>query len=238
VKPLSVIVTNASRAILPQLPHQPAEMLHLPPLANEQKAVSLLREFGLQPKYTHAGGSLTATGITLTPAPETNWQQCGLIVAGLMAPAPEELLLQWLSTMGVLVAKKDQGETISELELIAYARKLRAWPGDVVRDVLDRYPDENKWWPEWATLRKHLAAASSERLALFGAFRRWAEAPEFMAMREGMAKPGEMVKRIETTPAERAVPAALETPPEMTPEERDRKLKAMKAAILRGGSDG
>lgn len=238
MKPLSVIVTNASRAILPQLPSQPEGMLHQPPLANERKAVSLLREFGLQPKYNHAGGSLTATGITLTPGPETNWQQCGLIVAGLMAPAPEELLLQWLSMMGVLVAKKDQGETISELELIAYARKLRAWPGDVVRDVLDRYPDENKWWPEWATLRKALVAASSERLALSGAFRRWTEAPEFMAMREGMTTPALTVKRIDPPAATACKLPVIDPPAELTPEERDRKMKAMKAAILKGASDG
>lgn len=187
MQPLSVIVTNASRATLPQLPHQPEHMLALLPAENERTALSLLRGFGLQPKFAHAGGGMTVTEVALTPGPETNWQQCGLLIAGLMAPAKEEDILQWLTTMGVLVAKKEQGETISTLELVAYARKLRAWPGDIVKQVLDTYPDEHKWWPEWKTLHDLLKQAASTRLALSSAFRRWTEAPDFMAKREALA---------------------------------------------------
>lgn len=236
MKQLSVIATNASRAILPQLPSQPKEMLLASPLENERTARSLLQECGLQLKYTLAGGALTPTSVTLVPTPQTNWQQCGLVIAGLMAPAPEESLVQWLSTMSVLMAKKDQAEQVSELEVIAYAQKLREWPGDVVRVVLSRYPDEHKWWPEWFDLRNALKAEAASRLMLAETFRKWIQAPEFMARRSGLSEPEALARALPAPVRQQEVPKAPEIVPEpMTAEERDARMKAMKAAILKGG---
>lgn len=237
MKPFYAIVTSASQATLPQLNRQPDAVVKAPPVENLQTALAQLREYGLQPKFQRAGGQMTATSVTLTPGPETDWTRCGQVVALLMAPAPEEAILQWLSTMAALLAKTDRNGETATLEMVAYARKLRAWPGDVVRDVLDRYPDENKWWPEWVTLRRQLAQACSERMAILSAYRQWASAPEFMAMREGLATPAQLVKRIDPPAIERAIPESLDPPAQLSAEDRDRKLKAMKAAILKGEGD-
>lgn len=136
--------------------------------------------------------------------------------------------------MGALVAKKDQGGDVSELEVIAYAQKLSEWPGDVVREVLNRYPDSHKWWPEWATLRSLLAEASAERMAIAAAYRRWIEAPEFMARREGIAPPEPPARMIEGPQGPQEQKAERQLPMnEWTPEEIDERRRAMKAAILR-----
>jgi hypothetical protein len=153
----------------------------------------------------------------------------------LLAPADEQSILGWIGLMGALVAKKDQGGEVSDLEVIAYAQKLSEWPGDVVREVLIRYPDTHKWWPEWATLRALLAEASAERMAIAASYRRWIEAPEFMARREGIAPPEPRQRTISAPPGEQkqerpADPAMTE----WTPEEIDRRRKQMRAAILRG----
>lgn len=136
--------------------------------------------------------------------------------------------------MGTLVAKKERDSDVTELELVAYGQKLMEWPGDVVRDVLNAYPDTHKWWPEWATLRALLAEASAERMAIAAAYRRWIEAPEFMARREGIAPPESPAKLI-PAPANTAPPP--ERPPpahQWTPEEIDARRQALKAEILKG----
>lgn len=141
----------------------------------------------------------------------------------------------WVGVMGALVAKRDQDGSVSDLEVIAYAQKLSEWPGDVVREVLNRYPDTHKWWPEWATLRALLADAASERMAIASAFRRWIEAPDFMARREGIAPPEPPARMIPVTPSARQSEPESKPPlEEWTPEEIDQRRRAMKAAILKG----
>lgn len=233
MQPFYAIVTNASRATLPRLSSQPPRMARQPAVRNTEEAVSLLRLSGLRPSFERAGGSMTVTGAKLNPSTEVDWARCSQTIAELLAPADEESILQWVGCLGALVAKKDKDGEAADIELLAYAQKLREWPGDVVRDVLNRYPDDHKWWPEWATLRALLAEASAERMALASAYRRWIEAPEFMARREGIApfeppKPSMLVISGPEVKRERELPVS-----EMTPEEIDQRRKAMKAAILK-----
>jgi hypothetical protein len=179
---------------------------------------------------------MTITSVKLNPSPETKWEACSQTVAELLAPADEESLLSWLGRLGTLVAKKERDGDTTELELLSYAQKLQEWPGDVVREVLNRYPDEHKWWPEWATLRAMLAEAASERMAIAAAYKRWLEAPDFMARREGIAPPAEPPKMIEAPrKADEPARAKPELPVDQwTPQEIDARRKAMQAAILKG----
>lgn len=233
MQPFFAIVTSASRATLPQLNSQPAHMARQPAIRNTQEAVRRLRESGLSPSFERHGGSMTVSGVKLNPGPLVEWEKCSQTIAELLAPADEETLITLLVRLGSLVAKKERDGETTEIELLAYAQKLQEWPGDVVREVLNRYPDEHKWWPEWATLRGLLAAAASERMALAEAYRRWLAAPEFMARREGIApfeppKPSMLVISGPEVKRERELPVS-----EMTPEEIDQRRKAMKAAILK-----
>jgi hypothetical protein len=237
VQPFYAIVTSASQASLPRLHSQPEAMTRNPSMQNTAEAVSRLRQYGLRPSFERAGGSMAITGAKLNPSTEVDWAKCSQTIAELLAPADEESLVAWIGRLGVLVAKKERDGDVSELELIAYAQKLQEWPGDVVREVLNRYPDDHKWWPEWATLRALLAEAAGERMALAAAYRRWIEAPEFMARREGISAPPEPPK-----PSLPAITGPQEVKRErdlpvhdMTPEEIDAKRKAMQAAILRNG---
>ena len=164
-----------------------------------------------------------------------DWQKCSQTIGELLAPADEESIVQWIGRLGALVAKKDKDGEAADIELLAYAQKLREWPGDVVRDVLNRYPDDHKWWPEWATLRALLAEASAERMALAAAYRRWIEAPEFMARREGIAPPEPPKPSMLALTGPQEVKRERELPvTEMTPQEIDARRKAMQAAILKG----
>ena len=187
--PLSAIVTTASRATLPRLNRQPESLLRQAPHRNTAEAVSLLRQCGLRPSFERTGGSMTVKAVALNPSTEVDWEKCSQIIAALVAPADEGSLVTWIGRMGALVAKKDRDGDVTELELLAYAQKLQEWPGDVVREVLNRYPDAHKWWPEWATLRALLASAASDRMMLAEAYQRWLAAPDFMARREGLAPP-------------------------------------------------
>lgn len=163
-----------------------------------------------------------------------DWEACSQTIAELLAPADEETLITLLVRLGSLVAKKERDGETTEIELLAYAQKLQEWPGDVVREVLNRYPDQYKWWPEWATLRGLLAEAASERMALAEAYKRWLAAPDFMARREGIAPPAEPPKMIEATKTDREVPKPSLPVDQWTPEERDARRRAMQEAILKG----
>lgn len=156
----------------------------------------------------------------------------------MLAPADEESLITWLIRLGSLVAKKERDGESTELELLAYAQKLQEWPGDVVREVLNRYPDEHKWWPEWATLRAMLADAAGERMAIAAAYKRWLEAPDFMARREGIALPVMPGPALQALPCSQQVERKTELPvSEMTAEEIDQRRKQMQAAILKGDAE-
>lgn len=234
MQPFYAIVTSASRATLPQLNSQPPHMARQPAIRNTQEAVQRLRESGLLPDFERHGGSMTVSGVKLNPGPLVEWEKCSQTIAELLAPADEESLVTWLVRLGALVAKKERDADATEIELLAYAQKLQEWPGDVVREVLNRYPDQHKWWPEWATLRGMLAEAASERMALAEAYRRWLAAPEFMARREGIAPPAEAPKMIEAQKTEREVAKPSLPIDQWTAEERDARRRAMQEAILKG----
>ena len=235
MQPFFAIVTSASRATLPRLNSQPPQMARQPAVKNTEEAVSSLRLSGLRPSFERAGGSMTITGVRLNPSTQVDWQKCSQTIGELLAPADEESIVQWIGCLGALVAKKDKDGEAADIELLAYAQKLREWPGDVVRDVLNRYPDDYKWWPEWATLRALLAEASAERMALAAAYRRWIEAPEFMARREGIAPPEPPKPSMLAITGPQEVKRERELPvTEMTPQEIDARRKAMQAAILKG----
>ena len=233
MKPLSVIVTNASQALQRPSIDQPADWLDNTPLENQRASIQLLKRCGLSPKFERAGGSLTPKSVSLNPSEATDWQLCGEIISELMAPAPEEKILEWLATMSVVVAKKGEDEKVSRLEMITYTRKLRSWPADVVHRVLDRYPDQHKWWPDWYDLRPLLAEEARERMMLSEAFNRWVSAPEHMARREGLAAPDGATKRLPAPvpDVQRIVTPSRDRSEEPSHEERERLMRAHKARL-------
>ena len=51
-------------------------------------------------------------------------------------------------------------------QLQLYARKLSAYPADIVRKVLSTQDTISKWWPAWADLQDRLEVYMKERRVL------------------------------------------------------------------------
>lgn len=83
-----------------------------------------------------------------------------------LAPAADRLLLQWLATLSTLVARRAGTEADAEVALMAYVTRLRDYPGDIVGDVLNDWPNRSQWWPTWFELRKRLEDRSLPRFSL------------------------------------------------------------------------
>lgn len=89
---------------------------------------------------------------------EVNTDTATRIVNGLMAPANDQKIIEWLTICAALTVDKKEDAASSEVRLHAYVSKLRQYPGDVVRKTLDEWPDRSKWFPAWEDLAKAMHA--------------------------------------------------------------------------------
>lgn len=91
--------------------------------------------------------------LTVTPSASLDRDGCRRVIDGLSAPAPHSSLIEWLTMCAVLTAPTRDDELSGELKLKAFAQKLSVYPGDIVRHVLESWPDQSKWFPAWADLK-------------------------------------------------------------------------------------
>lgn len=92
--------------------------------------------------------------VTCSASPEADTAE--RVVSGLLAPAPIEKLVEWITICAVLTAQPREDDMTSELKLKAYAQELARYPGDIVRHVLAEWPRRSKWFPAWAELQAAL----------------------------------------------------------------------------------
>ena len=233
MQPFSKAVTVASKAILSRPSEQPQALLVRKPHENQHEIMSLLRSAKFSPSVERSL-NMTPTAVRLNPSENADWSMAGQAMAELMAPADDESILIWLGKMGTIMARRETDLVDTKAELAVLAQKLREWPVDVVRHVLETYPDHYLWWPKWKELRDALVAACRDRLMLVETFNRWLDNPEFMAQREGI-----LVRPVDSTPNPIAISDSTPRPyvpeksgePEITREEFER-LKAAKARAL------
>ena len=88
------------------------------------------------------------------------------IMAKCLKPMKPSECLGLLGELKLLtVARPDQGfDMAAQLQL--YARKLSAYPADIVRKVLTTQDTISKWWPAWADLQDRLEVYMKERRVL------------------------------------------------------------------------
>lgn len=70
------------------------------------------------------------------------------------ASADIEVLEGALATLDEMTRRG--GDHNADLTLAAYVAKLRQYPADVVLFVLNRWPDDNEFWPTWKRLKEKL----------------------------------------------------------------------------------
>lgn len=85
--------------------------------------------------------------------------------------APDKAVIAaFFGIRGFLVKRADPEDF--EHEMVAWAKKLRAWPGDVVLGAIDGWPDQSKFWPTWTEFKDAMGPAMSARYALNAAIRK------------------------------------------------------------------
>lgn len=79
-------------------------------------------------------------------------------------PAPDDLVLTALTELCVLTIRRES-EDDTAAYLAAVLPRLRAYPADVVLDVLRTQASLEKWRPAWAELQDRLTLGARRRQA-------------------------------------------------------------------------
>lgn len=69
-----------------------------------------------------------------------------------LSPAPDRTALEWLGELAGLTMPRRASDDGAAITLAAYATRLRAYPADIVRAVLDGWPTQSEFWPTWKEL--------------------------------------------------------------------------------------
>ena len=85
-------------------------------------------------------------------------------------PAAPQLIEGWLAELSVLVINVRDDEFSVELRLIAYAKRLRRYPADIVRSIL--LDQSYKFFPHWQELEKRAEVLASPRRSMIAALER------------------------------------------------------------------
>jgi hypothetical protein len=95
-----------------------------------------------------------ATSLTLNLASSNDLAAALRVAHESMAPAPVEMIEEWLARLSVKTARRKDSAHGDELALSVYTDHLRDYPGDVVREVLSSY--RGTWFPTWGELAERL----------------------------------------------------------------------------------
>lgn len=100
----------------------------------------------------------------ITVSSGANLVRANEIALAALAPAADDDMAIWLAELGLVTARRATGEATSELFLVAYTKRLAAYPGDIVRQTLQGW--SGKWFPTWGELKEILDARVAPRLAV------------------------------------------------------------------------
>lgn len=124
---------------------------------------------GLYDNGASVGGHAVSLGFE-ADGPESARAAALADLSKLMAPAPSAQIEAWLAELSVIAPKRAGDEFEEALRLTAYARRLEAFPADVVRYALLERPW--RFWPSWAELDAACGEAVSRRKAMLEALAR------------------------------------------------------------------
>lgn len=88
------------------------------------------------------------------------------IIRSALQPAADRTTLVLLAKLSALVAQRADSDAGAEVQLAAYAERLREYPADIVAEVLRDWPNRSQWWPTWFELRERLEPKLQRRLAM------------------------------------------------------------------------
>jgi len=139
---------------------QPDRLLERSPADNLAAAVWSLQDCGLSVKHEVTGSRFPETGgwepvmsLTVTASDSPDRETAERIIAGLSAPAPQDKIIEWLTTCAVLTAAPRDDDMTAEFRLRVFANELANYPGDIVRQTLADWPRKSKWFPAWRELQ-------------------------------------------------------------------------------------
>lgn len=98
-------------------------------------------------RFPEGGGWEPVVELKFANQKDCDWHGVQTVVNELMAPAPVEQIVEWLTVLAMETASKDEGETISKLRLKVLSERLTQYPGDVVRVVLRDWPLSETFFP-------------------------------------------------------------------------------------------
>lgn len=94
-------------------------------------------------------------------AKTTDIVSCQRVVADALAPASDRDIALWLAELSTISVRRSESAEEGALAITAYTRRLRAYPGDIVRDTLQSWT--GKWFPTWGELKEILDTRSGPR---------------------------------------------------------------------------
>lgn len=97
----------------------------------------------------------------VTTEKTTDIVTCQRIVANAMAPASDREMGLWLAELSTISVRRSESAQEGALAITAYTRRLRDYPGDIVRDTLVNW--SGKWFPTWGELKEILDARTGPR---------------------------------------------------------------------------
>ena len=152
---------------------QPERLLARSPQDNLAAAVSSLQDFGISvshevtgSKFPKNGGWEPVMSLMVRQVGEIDMAGAKAVIDGLAAPAPRSSIIEWLTICAVKTVSSRDDDTASDLKLKMFASKLQEYPGDVVKNALDAWPDTHKWFPTWSELRTEIERMADIRPAI------------------------------------------------------------------------
>jgi hypothetical protein len=86
---------------------------------------------------------------------------CKRIISESLAPASDDEMGNWLGELSTIAIRRGGSAEEGALAVMAYVKRLRAYPGDIVRDTLINWT--GKWFPSWGELKEILDARIAPR---------------------------------------------------------------------------
>lgn len=147
------------------------------PESNTSALVSSLRRHGVTATVKHkitfptdpktgetSGWREVISGCEIALASNADHKAALATINHTMAPADEGDMEIWVAELTLVTARRNTSEAESELFLTAYTSRLKAYPGDIVRQTLKDW--DGKWFPTWGELKEILEARTAPRVAI------------------------------------------------------------------------
>ncbi len=114
------------------------------------------------------------TGYRLEGYDGTDAEEALDMLERLNKPGGERLAAEKHLELKVLCAgARATSDNSVEFELEVLRRRLRAYPADVIREACDEWGDREKWFPDWASLKKVCEGKVLRRRCLLDVLRRY-----------------------------------------------------------------